>query len=108
VPRRFVLKGTRATPIDPSLHIWLFVRAEVEGSHWYPYPKEIVARPDGAWEAELDLGGPASIRHELRLGVLGGSTRAALLRQIAEHPNAPLEELPRGFTEEAQLSVVRQ
>jgi LPXTG-site transpeptidase (sortase) family protein len=107
VPRRFVVKGFRATPVDPALHAWLLVRAEMDGSRWYLYPREILARPDGAWEADLDLGGPPNVRHEIRVGVVDARTHAALARRAAERPNEPLDELPRGFSDEAGVVVVR-
>lgn len=108
VTSRFEVKGTRATPVDRALHVWLFVRAELEGSRWYPYPKEIEATADGSWSVTLDLGGPARLRHELRIGVVNDQTRAALLAQLAERPNEPLQDLPEGFWEEANLTVTRR
>jgi len=80
----------------------------VAGSGWYAYPREIVAGPEGAWEAELDLDGPPNIRHELRLGVADPEAHAALARHTAATPSEPLPALPEGFREEAKVVVVRR
>jgi hypothetical protein len=108
VPSKLVLKGTRTTPVDPNLHAWLFVRADVEGSRWYVYYKEITANKDGAWEAEIDLGGPPNVRHELRLGVVDEETHQWLLRLVKDYLGEPLDELPPRFWDEASLVVVRR
>ena len=108
VPPRFVVRGTRSTPVDSSLHLWLLARAEVEGSRWYLLPREIVSGPDGSWQAELHLGGPPNTRHELRVGVVDARSHAALARRVAERPNEPLDDLPRGFSDEASVVVTRQ
>jgi hypothetical protein len=102
------VRGARSTPIDSSLHLWLLARAEVEGSRWYLLPREIVSAPDGAWQTELDLGGPPNVRHELRVGVVDARTHAVLVRRVAERPNEPLDDLPRGFSDEASVVVTRQ
>ena len=107
VARRIVVQGARAVPADPDVHVWLLVRADVEGGRWYAYPREIVARPDGAWEAELDLDGPANIRHELRVGVADADAHAALTRHTTTSPNEPLASLPKGFSDEARVVVIR-
>ena len=108
VPPRFSVRGTRARTEGPAVHIWLFVRAEVEGGRWYPYPREIVASRDGSWEAEIELGGPPDVRHELRVGVAGPEVNAELARYVAERPGEPLEILPEGFRAEAQRVVIRR
>jgi hypothetical protein len=102
-----MLRGTQDRREVAGVHAWLFVRAQVEGSQWYAFPREIVARRDGAWEAEIDLGGPPNIRHELRIGVLDAEDRAELVRFIAAHPNEPLEDLPETFEEESRVIVTR-
>jgi hypothetical protein len=108
VPARLMVRGARALPIDPELHAWLFVRAELEGSKWYPYPKALEAAQDGSWEAELVLGGPAGLRHELRIDVLDAASHEALLQHLAEQPDQPLDELPAGFAEEVSLVVTKR
>ena len=108
VPRRFMVRGVRAGPDAGRVRVWLFVRPQLEGGRWYPYPREIVVGGDGSWEAEIDLGGPPAVRHELRIGVIDLEARAELARYIAEHPDQPLEELPEGFRAEAAVIVVRR
>jgi hypothetical protein len=108
VPARVVVKGSRALPIDPELQAWLFVRAELEGSKWYPYPRALEAGRNGRWEAELELGGPAGLRHELRVGTLDPASHQELLEQLAEHPNEALDALPAGFAEESSLVVTKR
>ena len=107
VARRLLVKGTRASPMDPGLHVWLFARPEVDGGRWTPYPREIVPRPDGTWEAQLDLGGPPNVRQELHVGVVDAETQAVLLRYVADHPNEPLGDLPNSFSDEVAIVVTR-
>jgi hypothetical protein len=56
----------------------------------------------------MDLGGPANIRHELRLGLLDDDAHDELVRWIANHHDQPLEDLPDSFSEEAAVVVTRQ
>ena len=95
-------------PADPDAHIWLVVRAAVEGGRWYAYPEEIVVRPDGSWQAEIELGGPPNVRHELRVGIADAEAHAALARHSATRANEPLAELPKGLRDQAKLVVVRK
>jgi hypothetical protein len=124
VAPRFVVSGKRTTPFDPDLHVWLLIRAQVDGSRWYAYPHEIIGRPDGTWEVELGVGGPPNVRHELRVGVVNNATHGRLLQHITEQPGDPLEpgpsqpsftstgkphdDLPEGFWDEASVTVVRK
>ena len=108
------MQGPQARPTPPGSHVWLFVIARVEGSRWYPCPREIVARPDGTWSCELYLGGSPGVRHEIRVGVVDDAVHAFLARYVAANPNQllypdqPAGSLPRGFAEEAGVSVIRQ
>ena len=47
-------------PPPAGLHVWLLVRPQIEGSRWYPCPRDIVAGADGSWECEVALGGDDS------------------------------------------------
>ncbi|HYU18113.1 MAG TPA: sortase [Chloroflexota bacterium] len=107
VPSRFVVEGWRARPIDSGLHVWLLVRARVDGGRWYAYPEEIRPDPDGSWAAELELGGPPGVRHELRVGLVDARSHERLAGYVADHPNEPLEDLPPGLHEAARLVVTR-
>ena len=91
----------------PGLHIWLFVRAQVDGARWYASPREIAPMDDGSWRAEVQLGGPPNIRHELHLGTLGDVDHAALVRWLAAHRDQPLDDLPGDFSEEVERTVLR-
>ena len=107
VPPRIVVRGVQPDPLPPGSHLWLLVIAQVDGSRWYACPREIVARSNGTWECELTLGGPAGIRHELRLGVVGPATHQAFLRHVTERPSEPLPGLPADFRATSSVVVVR-
>jgi hypothetical protein len=53
------------------------------------------------------LGGPPNVRHELRVGAVDARTHATLARRAVERPGEPLDDLPRGFSDEAGLVVIR-
>jgi hypothetical protein len=108
VARRLVVTGHRATPADPELHAWLLIRAEVEGSRWYPYPGELISNANGAWQAEIDLGGPPNVQHRLVVGTVDPATHGGLTQHVTERPGQPLDDLPEAFTEEAALTVTRR
>ena len=114
VPERVLVRGSEIIPPPAGAHVWLFVRAEVPGAHWYPCPHELEVSPDLTWECEIYFGGSAGIRHTLLVGVADDPTNAFLTGYIASNPNQPLyperpeATLPPGFVEEARVVVVRQ
>src|SRR3712207_8144061 len=91
----------------PSGHLWLAVRADVEGSRWYLFGQEIAPGHDGRWELELELGGPPNVRHEIRVGSVDEQAHAAFVGQVAERPGEPLAELPEGFRSEEHTSELQ-
>jgi sortase (surface protein transpeptidase) len=108
VPRRLAVRGRRTRDADQSAPLWLLVRAEVEGSRWYVLPQPLVPEKDGAWQAELELGGVAGIRHEIRVGVADREADALLRRHADERGGHPLDALPAGFTTGARVTVERR
>jgi S1-C subfamily serine protease len=114
VPDRVVVQGIQARPRPAGVHAWLFIRAQVEGSRWYPCPREIVAGADGTWGCEVSLGGASGTRHELVIGVVDDALHGFLSRYVAANPDQPLYPdqppgvLPRGFSPESAIVVVRQ
>src|SRR3954447_19014524 len=63
VPSHLVVRGRRAAEASPGQVLWLIVRAQVDGSRWYALGRSLDVRPDGSWEATIELGGAAGIRH---------------------------------------------
>jgi LPXTG-site transpeptidase (sortase) family protein len=108
VPANLTIGGARKGSRELSVRAWLVVRALEPGARWYLYPRELAIGSDGKWQAELTLGGPPGLRHELRVGVVDSATQAALTRQARTHPNEPLDALPPGFWPEAVRIVVRR
>jgi sortase (surface protein transpeptidase) len=108
VAPRFTLRGKRALPTDPQVHVWLFARAELQPGHWFVLPREIAADRSGNWEAEVELGGQAGLRHELKVGAVDEATHLALLHLIQEQPGQPLAALPDGFWDEVSLVLTRR
>ena len=108
VPQRVTVRGELVGETRPSGHLWLAVRADVEGSRWYLFGQEITPSHDGRWELELELGGPPDVRHEIRLGSVDQSAHAGFLRHVAERPGEPLAELPEAFEPQATVTVVRR
>jgi LPXTG-site transpeptidase (sortase) family protein len=108
VPANLTVDGARKGSREQSVRAWLVVRALQPGARWYLYPRELVIGSDGKWQAELTLGGPPGLPHELRVGVVDSATQAALTRQAKTHPNEPLDALPPGFWPEAVRIVLRR
>lgn len=114
VPERIVAEGVQVNRTPAGVHVWLLVISDVPGSRRYPCPREIVARPDGSWSCELQLGGTPGVGHQMRVGIVDDALHAALVQYIAQNPGRPLfpdsppGTLPRGFVEEARVSVIRQ
>ena len=108
MPERTTVRGQLVGDTWPSGHLWLAVRADVEGSRWYLFGQEIIPERDGRWGLDLDLGGPPNIGHEIRIGSVDEATHAELVRQVAERPSDPLAELPEGFEPQAVVTVVRR
>jgi hypothetical protein len=101
------VKGVRATPVDPALHTWLFVRPQIEGGRWYPVPQEIRPAPDGSWQLQVELGGAPNVRHELKAGVVDAATQAFLSQYVAQHRTDSFDQLPDGFWDEVTIGVTR-
>jgi hypothetical protein len=84
------------------------VRADVPGSRWYSLPRPLEPGTGGAWQAEVELGGDAGIRHEIWIGVADATADALLRRHAVERRGQPLDELPEGFTTGARVVVERR
>jgi hypothetical protein len=108
VPQRLTVRGRRTAEADPREPLWLLVRADIEGSRWYALSRPLEIREDGSWQAELELGGAAGIRHELRIGPADAETDALLRRHAAERAGQPLDDLPAGFKTGARVLVERR
>lgn len=109
VPQRVLVQGILARRPPAGFHVWLIVRASVEGGAWYPGPGEIVAGPDGSWSQEIFFGGPPNQRHEIRVGVVDAQAHSGLLRHGSEQRGQPLTtwRIPETWGE-ARVTVVRQ
>jgi hypothetical protein len=105
VSQRLVVRGRRTTDAPAGASLWLIVRADVAGSRWYALDRPLDVRPDGAWEATIELGGSAGIHHEIRVGAVDAMAEAALRRHATEHPGQPLDDLPAGFQAGARVTV---
>ena len=108
VPQRVTLRGELVGERPPDGHLWLAVRAEVEGSRWYVFGQEIRPDRDGRWELELELGGSPNIRHEVRIGSADEPAHAALARHARERTGDPFDQLPEGFETQATVTLVRR
>jgi len=108
VGRRVTIRGIRTADADPTAPLWLVVRADVEGSHWYLYQMPLDVRPDGTWQASLELGGEAGVHQTIVVAPVDPATDRLLRRYVVEHPGQPLRSLPPAFRGGAQIVVVRQ
>ena len=108
VGRRVTVRGVRTADADPTAPLWLVVRADVEGSHWYLYQMPLDVQPDGSWQASLELGGEAGVRQTIVVAPVDPATDRLVRRYVAEHPGQPLRSLPAAFEGGAQIVVVRQ
>jgi hypothetical protein len=107
VGRRAIIKGALTEDADPTLPVWLVVRADVEGSRWWLYREPLRVRKDGSWEVELEIGGGAGIHHTILVAPVDAESDVLLRRFVAEHPNEPLPTLPEVFEGGARLVVER-
>jgi hypothetical protein len=105
VASRLVVRGRRTAAAPAGLPLWLVVRADVDGGRWYALDRPLDVRPDGSWDATIDLGGPAGVRHEIRVGPADDD---ALRRHAREQPGQPLDDLPPGFQTGARVVVQRR
>jgi LPXTG-site transpeptidase (sortase) family protein len=105
VGSRVVVRGRRTEAADPREPLWLAVRAEIEGSRWFLYPAPLAVRPDGNWEATLDLGGGPGVRHTIVVAPVDAATDARLRRQVSQRPGEPLAILPDAFEVGARVTV---
>lgn len=96
VLRRLVVRGRRAPAAEARAALWLLVRPDVAGGRWYAVPRPLDVRPDGTWEAELELGGEPGIRHQIRLVLADAEADARLRRHAVERPSQPLDTAPDG------------
>ena len=108
VSRRLVVRGRRDADADSSAPLWLLVRAELEGSRWFAIDRPLKVNPDGTWQAGIELGGQAGVRHEIRVGAVSPEDDARLRRHAAERPGQPLDDLPESFQLGARVVVQRQ
>jgi hypothetical protein len=108
VPQRLVVRGRRTREAPAGASLWLAVRADVPGSHWYALDRPLAVRPDGAWEATVEIGGAAGIRHEIRVGAVDAAAEAMLRQYAAQRPGQPLDDLPPGFRTGARVTVERR
>jgi hypothetical protein len=108
VDRRFAVRVRRAAEANARAPLWLVVRAEVPGSRWYALARPLEPAVDGTWTGSVELGGPAGVRHEIRIGVVDAAVDAALRRHAAERAGQPLDDLPPGFRTGARIVVERR
>lgn len=108
VPYRLIVSGRRTEEANVSAPVWLLVRADLEGSRWYALPQPLMPEKGGRWQAELELGGGAGIRHEIRVGVADTEADTLLRRHATERPGQPLDTLPGGFVTGARVTVERR
>jgi hypothetical protein len=108
VSRRLVVRGRRNADAEASAPLWLLVRADLEGSRWFALDRPLKVNPDGTWQAEIELGGQAGLRHEIRVGAVSPGDDGRLRRHAAEQPGRPLDDLPSSFRLGARVVVQRQ
>jgi sortase (surface protein transpeptidase) len=108
VARRLVVRGRRNADANASAPLWLLVRAELEGGRWFAIDRPLSIGRDGRWQTEIELGGQAGLRHEIRVGAVSPDDNARLLRHVAERPGQPLDDLPESFQLGARVVVQRQ
>jgi LPXTG-site transpeptidase (sortase) family protein len=101
----------RGRLLDPEARVrplWLLVRAEIEGSHWYPYGAALTVSPDGTWQASVQVGGATGVRHMFVVAPVDPATDARLRRHVAQRPGEPLSILPDAFDEGVRVSAVHR
>lgn len=108
VPSRVVVRGRLTETSDPDQPLWLAVRAEIEGSRWYLHGGPLAVRPDGSWDASLELGGGPGVRHTIVVAPVDTATDARLRRQVSQGPGEPLPILPDAFEAGARVTVARR
>jgi hypothetical protein len=108
VGRQVTVRGTRTDAADPSEPLWLAVRADVEGSLWYVYGQPLAVKPDGSWEASVELGGEAGVHQTIVVAPVDPATNRQLRQYVASHAGQPLPSLPPAFDGAAQITVERQ
>jgi sortase A len=108
VSRRLVVRGRRDADAEASAPLWLLVRADLEGSRWFSLDRPLKVNPDGTWQAEIELGGQAGLRHEIRVGAVSPEDDGRLRRHAAEQPGRPLDDVPASFRVGARVVVQRQ
>ncbi|MCC6177153.1 MAG: sortase [Chloroflexi bacterium] len=108
VPARLLVRGTLADPRATRGPLWLVVRANVSDGRWYALDRPLDVRPDGSWQAEIVLGGPPNLRHEIRVGVADEAANATLLRHAREQQGQPLDALPDGYQTAASAIIIRR
>jgi sortase (surface protein transpeptidase) len=108
VPRRLIVRGRRNAAADASVPLWLLVRADLEGSRWFAIDRPLQIGRDGTWRTEIELGGQAGLRHEIRVGTVSPEDNARLLLHATQRPGQPLDDLPESFQGGARVVVQRQ
>jgi hypothetical protein len=108
VGARTVIRGRRTEAADPAEPLWLVIRAEIEGSHWYLYNGPLAVQADGTWTASLELGGQSGVHHTIVVAPVDAATDTRLRRQISLHPGEPLPILPDAFENGARVTVERR
>jgi hypothetical protein len=108
VDGRVTVRGLLTEDADPDAPLWLAVRAEIEGSRWYLYGAPLPVDADGAWIANLEIGGDPGIRHTIIVAAVDAATDTRLRRHIQQRPGEPLSLLPDAFEAGARVTVVRR
>ena len=108
VGERVTVRGRRTVAADPSLPLWLAIRAEIEGSRWFVYERPLAVAADGTWSATVEVGGGPGIRHALVVAAVDTATDARLRRQVSQRPGEPLSILPDAFDAGARITVARR
>ncbi|MFN8526882.1 MAG: hypothetical protein U0821_27575 [Chloroflexota bacterium] len=91
VAQRLTARGTVQKPVPAGYHLRMIVRAHLPGVGWYMVPGEIKPAANGAWTADLFLGGGAELSHELRVGLLDDGTNSEVERFMRDQPGRPLQ-----------------
>ncbi|MCC6991329.1 MAG: sortase [Acidobacteria bacterium] len=108
VPTRLTVRGRRTAEADTGRLLWLVVRAEVDGSRWYALDRQLTVNQRGEWEAAIELGGPAGVRHQIRVLSVDADGDATLRRHANERRGHPLDVLPVGSQTGARVTVERR
>ncbi|MFN8636597.1 MAG: hypothetical protein U0893_22335 [Chloroflexota bacterium] len=102
------IKGVRRGLQGPDEHVWLLIHPQGPTDLWWTHQREIIADRDGGWEiADLEIGGPAGLQHELVIGVVDADGHQRIVDQVVKRPGQPFNGLPPGFRTLTKITVVK-